>query len=112
MDQLVKKEWVKALRSGDFKQGRGALLKNEKYCCLGVLCEIAEDVGFDLEKRPNTRFPNLINFGEDNAFLPPIVALWSELDSCNPSVNEIFLSRHNDAGDSFKEIADLIEKYL
>lgn len=35
-------KWVKALRSGEFKQGIGGLKdKNNNYCCLGVLCAIA-----------------------------------------------------------------------
>lgn len=40
----VKERWLKALRSGDFKQGQGKLkqqnddLENE-HCCLGVLLE-------------------------------------------------------------------------
>jgi len=40
MDQEIKQEWVKALRSGDFKQGRGKLRNGDGYCCLGVLCQV------------------------------------------------------------------------
>lgn len=32
--------WVRALRSGKFKQGRMYLEADGKYCCLGVLCKI------------------------------------------------------------------------
>jgi hypothetical protein len=36
--------WVKALRSGDYKQGRSQLFikdwMDDSYCCLGVLCDI------------------------------------------------------------------------
>jgi hypothetical protein len=36
------KDWVRALRSGDYMQCRGALnYNNNYYCCLGVLCEVA-----------------------------------------------------------------------
>lgn len=52
----LRQKWIAALRSGDFKQGRG-LLGNEmkgykEYCCLGVLVEVSdipkswEDNGF------------------------------------------------------------------
>lgn len=46
MNSAVKEQWVAALKSGEFKQGRG-LLKARKpdgvhHCCLGVLCEILE----------------------------------------------------------------------
>ena len=37
MDQRVKKLWIKALESGEFKQCRGHLSRDGKYCALGVL---------------------------------------------------------------------------
>lgn len=45
MDQKWKQKWVKALRSGKYKQGREKLKsfdskKQPRYCCLGVLGEI------------------------------------------------------------------------
>ena len=52
MDQKLKQDWVEALRSGKYKQGRRALYKpyTEAYCCLGVLCKVAgkmESLGKD-----------------------------------------------------------------
>jgi hypothetical protein len=34
-------DWLAALRSGEYKQGRGTLCNayDNSYCCLGVLCE-------------------------------------------------------------------------
>lgn len=47
-NQKVMQAWVKALRSGEYKQTTGALRRSsatetmpEGYCCLGVLCDIA-----------------------------------------------------------------------
>mgnify|MGYP007046850129 CR=1 FL=1 len=45
MKKDIAKKWVKALRSGKFKQGQGTLKQydsegNIKHCCLGVLCEL------------------------------------------------------------------------
>jgi len=38
------KEWVKALRSGEYTQGKRALRDTEnKFCCLGVLCDITKE---------------------------------------------------------------------
>jgi hypothetical protein len=40
----VKKQWIEALRSGKYRQGRLTLMTEDKdgfaYCCLGVACEI------------------------------------------------------------------------
>ena len=54
MNQEIKKKWVEALLSGKYKQGFGALCWQGKYCCLGVLREVAggsvgnsQALGFD-----------------------------------------------------------------
>ncbi len=43
------KKWLKALRSGKFKQGRGMLENNGYFCCLGVACKVnkLEYCGYD-----------------------------------------------------------------
>lgn len=44
MDAELKAKWVKALRSGEYRQGDGNLIWRRagetKFCCLGVLCQI------------------------------------------------------------------------
>lgn len=40
MNKEIKKQWIEALRSGKYKQGREYLCVDETYCCLGVLCDI------------------------------------------------------------------------
>lgn len=41
MDTKIKTEWIEALRSGDYRQGKNALLDADgDYCCLGVLAAI------------------------------------------------------------------------
>lgn len=47
MDKAIKRKWVKALRSGKYKQGKGHL-KDERgrFCCLGVLCNIIDPKGW------------------------------------------------------------------
>lgn len=47
MDPILKAKWIAALRSGKYVQGKGYLHKITKgkehmFCCLGVLCEVAE----------------------------------------------------------------------
>jgi hypothetical protein len=41
MKQNIKEQWVKALRSGKYSQGRIYLRSSSnQYCCLGVLCDL------------------------------------------------------------------------
>ena len=40
MNKKIKAKWLKALRSGKFKQGKDQLRLGNRFCCLGVLCEI------------------------------------------------------------------------
>jgi hypothetical protein len=44
LEPKVKQKWVKALKSGKYKQGHGTLKeidanRHAKYCCLGVLAD-------------------------------------------------------------------------
>lgn len=40
MDPEKKAAWVKALRSGEYKQAHGRLRDGDSFCCLGVYCDI------------------------------------------------------------------------
>jgi len=43
------KEWVKALRSGEYKQGQSYLRsRDSKFCCLGVLCDLTNRIDWDV----------------------------------------------------------------
>lgn len=88
-------KWVKALRSGEFKQGKSSLKNSlNEYCCLGVLCEITKQN----------------NWG-NNGFLPEQVRDFTEMKT-NSGIykNVSSLANLNDSGSSFEEIADIIEK--
>lgn len=37
MNQVIKERWIRALRSGRYKQSQGRLYDGEGFCCLGVL---------------------------------------------------------------------------
>jgi len=59
MEQKIKEKWIAALRSGNYEQGQGALRRadvtGDKYCCLGVLCEIVLDEGIEYD---NSEYPD------------------------------------------------------
>lgn len=44
MNQELKDKWVAALRSGEYTQGVHYMYAKGKYCCLGVLQEVATGV--------------------------------------------------------------------
>lgn len=112
MKKRVKKLWLAALRSGEFKQAPNTLRegsgKSARYCCLGVLCEL---------HRRNSKTPGRWKGDEycDNAAtLAPEVQRWAGIDGDNPVVRPVMstLAGLNDDGNDFGCIADLIEKYL
>ncbi len=45
MNKEIKERWIKALNSGEYKQGTTFLNGPNGYCCLGVLCDLAAKDG-------------------------------------------------------------------
>lgn len=129
MRKEVMTKWVKALRSGKFKQGAGTLKQyNSKgqpqHCCLGVLCELYNS---EMKKSKKKTIPEKIydndmdfsfgysRFGGSKEDLPREVMKWSGIENSlgqfNLSDNHYeTLADLNDLGRKFKTIADIIEK--
>lgn len=109
MNGQIKRDWCKALKSGEFEQTKEYLRDDFGYCCLGVLTRLfcrAKKVSFE---KVNGENPG------DNDVLNEKVMKWAGLTSNNPVVDGLELSTHNDGsyrveGKSFKEIATLIHK--
>jgi len=109
-----------ALRSDRFEQGYGALSFIDptdgkvKYCCLGVMCEVAIENGLELAKKhcddvESTNF--VYGTWEDGGFLPIEVRNWYELDSTNPRVGgQRATYLNDDMHMPFARIADEFEK--
>src|SRR5690348_18296721 len=79
MNQEIKKKWVKALRSGEYKQGTSLLYNsaNETYCCLGVLCDLyTKETKIEYRKD-----------GEIKEILPNEVIKWAGLEDNDPMIN-------------------------
>lgn len=100
---VVAKAWIKALRSGKYKQITGRLAKDGGFCCLGVLCEQA--VKAEVIKEYD------LNMGR----LPKKVQKWAGLSSTMGDYNitntgdDTDLTVDNDVHKlSFKDIADII----
>lgn len=104
MDANLKAKWIKALRSGKYKQKRGRLRGNEGFCCLGVLCDL---VGTHWERRGDGYAAELDGF-MSIAILPDSVANEAGLSARHAGT----LADMNDGGKRFTTIAKWIEENL
>jgi len=108
LPKMFKNKWIKALKSGKYKQGEDYLLCNynskEEYCCLGVACAIVKinkSILYDRELPQDLQ-------NNDSKALP---SLLRGLDDISQTINDK-LSRLNDKGKSFNYIASYIKRYL
>ena len=131
MKKEIANIWVKALRSGKYKQGVCALhTSDNKYCCLGVLCDLYDKDRKAKKKKSikisNPRYNNnkgkyCYRYDNEYDFLPSNVRRWAGMKSKKGSLEidgDFFdLAVLND-GESyhgpmtFKEIAKIIETYV
>lgn len=130
MNQEVRTEWVQALRSGKYDQGEGALKETSdtgraKYCCLGVLCDLAVKHGIAeitaVDDYGNT-FYGTDHANASSAFLPKPVQEWAAVDPSGSFDDDAVytdfdsgrvlhsLVDMNDSSIKFPKIADYIEK--
>jgi hypothetical protein len=107
------RKWVKALRSGEYRQGAEALARVEpdgvlSYCCLGVACEAAIKDG--LELRSYVSESGQKSFDGCLSYLPVLVQEWLGVDDPNPWLGECRAAPMNDnLRWNFDQIADAIE---
>lgn len=133
MNPEAKRLWLEALRSGKFKQVTEALKKNDGFCCLGVLCDVAikhgvdgywdTDDGSDIYVYPKYGDAWI---GREEGTLPPPVREWAGLGDIygdNPDVSIVsevtgetrkyhLSALNDDEGYTFEQIADLVDKQL
>jgi hypothetical protein len=118
----VKEQWVAALRSGDYKKGQNYLRqkgpKQDAYCCLGVLCELAVKAGVASPATGDDGDGYYTYEDGSYAFPPDSVVEWAGLDESDPEYKtnnghgNSLSNDNDDRGFSFNKIADRIERYL
>jgi len=106
-----RKQWAEALRSGKYEQGRNVLRKGDKFCCLGVACDIS-GLG-QWEQEGYTDYVYNTNRGCNRVELVEMVKNWlgvttRSVDIYNGVFNDSLISL-NDSGINFITIADIIE---
>lgn len=115
---IFRDEWLAALRSGKYKQGKDALrTADNKFCCLGVYCDILQEKGYGewevdyAAKKHRFKYKNC----ESISVLPQsVVKIFGFKDTCGIGFVETKtsngdLTEFNDKGISFYNIAKIIE---
>ena len=98
------KKWISALRSGKYKQGKKKLRVGDSYCCLGVACEV---LGIEGVKDPEGYYCYSNLFAVAPMRVVEALGLINEVGSRNDGSTN--LTRLNDEGKTFEEIADELE---
>jgi hypothetical protein len=111
LKKQLRDEWVKALRSGEYKQTSETLESNGAYCCLGVLCVVAgQDIPHDANDLDSYEFEG----DEDDADINVVYDMRPFRDECGlgtspDSLQNKLVKLNDDEGYTFAEIADWIE---
>lgn len=108
MKRSIARKWAAALSSGEYKQGKGRLRKGDKFCCLGVLCNLHAQ---EYPEIAATQKHKSVYLGEKGV-LPEEVRDWAGMNS-----DDGYITYGNDLvgmndleGKSFAEIAKVIRK--
>ena len=135
MRKKIAHKWIKALRSGKYKQGKNWLKSTcedvVRHCCLGVLCELHNEAMRKQKRKTakeNFNGSNFVIFDGNAQALPPSVQKWAGMKSdqgefpyrgksSHPGLGSLAnchmvesLAGMNDGGCSFQEIATFITK--
>lgn len=111
----IKQRWIDALRSGTYKQLMGFLRKNNCFCATGVLCDLyaqEKQIEWELDIGHSGRMSILGVWGA----APDEVLDWAGCGVEDRTIQYPLkldaVSRKNDNGHTFEELANYIEKEL
>lgn len=117
-DQPKVDEWIAGLRSGEFKQGRGALYRecNKTMCCMGVLEHVVNNVELihlkylgvpsEIQKKKEYHIPVKLRHG----YAERLKAVWTITGMAETRAEPVTPDAWNDRLlMTFEQIADLLE---
>lgn len=110
---------IAALRSGEYEQAQHQLRKEGRFCCLGVACDLFhKETGLGQWMEDEAFRVGALN--GSHSTLPPSVAAWLGVkhNAANPDTSVLnkklnitySIAELNDAGWTFDQIADVIER--
>jgi len=105
-----RQQWLDALRSGNYQQTRGTLKYDDRFCCLGVACDISglgEWVYTSDSKTQGYTVKDVLLL----SVLPKDVMNWLGVSSSTAFDKNMInsLASLNDLGYGFNDIAKVIE---
>lgn len=129
MDPKVKKKWLAALLSGDFKKTEGKLVRKKGtvaphdmtvpempytgYCCLGVLCQVVDPkLRITGKSMPTREFMKSVGLDKDFADLLAGVNDAGRGEQFIKSTKTQVTVHGKNPPKGFRRVARLIEKYL
>ena len=105
------REWIEALRSGKYEQGRMYLNLGGKFCCLGVACDISKEalqLNVGVSKLRNGKEVNSYN-DINGSLSSEVIKYFSFVMKEEEGLNR--LTYMNDSvGKTFEQIADIVEE--
>lgn len=104
--EFTKNEWIPALRSGEYTQGVGNLQHGAEFCCLGVACDLLKD----RLNLTTLALGRTVKYDDRTSYLPTKVVRFLGLSAEGNLPSGSCLVNFNDAGKTFEQIADILEK--
>lgn len=104
LNKAFKKKWLKALRSGEFRQTRESLKGPIGYCCLGVAASLLSKWRKDEYRNDKCEAAT-----SNGSFLRPI---YRNKIGLSKEAQEKLVALNDTSKKNFKQIADFIEENL
>ena len=109
LDVDIKQEWLTALRSGEYQQGKYSLKQDNKYCCLGVILELQNELTLSYDNMfCNFHHSSCIS---DKSAMYNVLSGFGDFKGFRIDKKEC-LANLNDSEYTFNEIADIIEQHF
>lgn len=109
------KDWLAALRSGNYKQITGFLHTEDGFCPFGVLCDVVDSEAW-IEKSPKPKIDKKVFewIGQHDE----MSSTWQlspelyDMVGMTPSIEFEIIKRNDKLGQPFKVLADYIQEVL
>jgi hypothetical protein len=117
MNREIAKLWTEALRSGQYEQAIMHLRYDDKFCCLGVLCDLHNKQHPEIKWEGVEGLGGLSDYLGSDTTLPEEVRAWAGMKSGEGSYlvgegNFENLVLKNDDGETFSNIAEIIDEHV